>query len=171
MKKLIIVLVVLFLPLSMLLAVPLSTETFTPTTTDTFTITPTDTVTPTSTMTHTVSPTITATPTISPTFTCSPTPQPKLFAYPNPAAFTDKIAVAYPLDNGKLASKVTIVIFNMGGNEVATIVDDIPANENAGYTSFDIKKLARGTYIYRITIRYADGSEDRLPIKKFAVLK
>ncbi|MCX7698376.1 MAG: T9SS type A sorting domain-containing protein [Candidatus Goldbacteria bacterium] len=158
MKKISIIFFISFIFLSFSFA-QTSTETPTITKTKTETITPTLTETP----------TITSTPTITPTFTNSPTPQASVFAYPNPAAFRDNIFIAYPSKTGKAEDikRVVITVYSINGDYVAQIVDDAPN----GYTEFKIDKLARGTYLYKVLVRYNDGTEEIHKYKKFAIIK
>lgn len=138
-----------------------STETATPT--ETLTFTPTDT--PTETQTFTNTPTITSTPTNTPTNTPA-VPVDKIIAYPNPA-YGEKIIIAYPLAKDKTPKKVKIIINSVDGSEAGRIYDYSPN----GYTEFNIKNLARGVYFYRINIEYSDGTKEKLPHKKFAIIK
>jgi hypothetical protein len=140
-----------------------------------FADTPTDTPTATETLTETITPTFTETPTITftstitPTYTNSPTPQASVFAYPNPAAFRDNIFIAYPSKTGNASDlkRVIITVYSINGDYVAQIVDDTPN----GYTEFKIDKLARGTYFYKVLVRYNDGTEEIHKYKKFAIIK
>lgn len=157
--------------------VPTSTITRTSTITPTHTISRTHTNTPTVTNTHTNSPTASPTFTITPTFTNSPTPQQDVYAYPNPAAYRDTMFVAYPskfcsapaptpcVDNN--FKRVIITIYGANGDYVSRITDDFPN----GFTEFDITKLARGTYIYKVLVRYEDDTEDIYKYKRFAIIK
>lgn len=135
---------------------------------DTPTFTPT--LTPTITESMTVTPTITATFTITPTFTNSPTPQAVgMYAYPNPAAYRHTMGITYPVKTGKASAlkNVEIKIYAANGDYAAHIIDGTPN----GYTVFNIDKLARGTYIYKVIVRYLDGTEDNYPYKKFSIIK
>jgi hypothetical protein len=153
-----------------------STDTVTPTITETVTTTITETVSPTSTETNettlTVTQTITETAspvstfTITETFTCTATPQGKVFAYPNPV-YTNTLTIAYPIDGSRSVQTAQIKIYNLKGDNVAVITDDSPH----GYTPFQIDKLARGTYFYRVTINYLGGSTVTTKYEKFSVIK
>lgn len=140
-------------------------QTDTPTETATDTFTPTETYTLTSTFTITETPTITQTPTATATSTPAIPPD-KIIAYPNPA-YGEKIVIAYPLLKNKTPKLVTIIINSVEGSEAGRIYDFSPN----GYTEFNIKNLARGIYIYKIKIEYTDGSSEKLPHKKFAIIK
>ena len=149
---------------------PTSTETSTATVTPTITGTPpTATYSPTATGTFTVTPTITPSSTITQTWTASPTPQASVFAYPNPAAYRDTMFIAYPSKTNNAADikRVIITIYGANGDYVSRIIDDTPN----GYTEFNITKLARGMYIYKVLVRYLDGTEDKYTYKKFAIIK
>lgn len=136
---------------------PTETATETGTTTATFTFTETYTVTQTPTITSTPTNTATQTPAIPPD---------KIIAYPNPA-YGEKIMIAYPLNKNKTPKTVTIILNSADGSEAGRIYDFSPN----GYTEFNIKNLARGIYIYKIKIEYTDGSSEKLPHKKFAIVK
>ena len=193
MKKLLLALIILAAGAGLSLAytptdtpTPGDTNTFTPTPVDTFTSTPTGTVTPTinlsdtvtdtdtvtPTETDTVTPTITPTYTITPTWTPWPvmaaTPQENVFAYPNPAKSGGRMAVAYPVDSVKTAYKVMVTIYGADGSYAAKAEDDGPS---FGYTVIDISKFSRGVYIFKVVISYTDGTEQALPMRKFAVVK
>jgi hypothetical protein len=129
----------------------------------------TETLTATITETLTNTPTITPTFTITQTYTSSPTPQASVYAYPNPAVHRDTMFVAYPSKYGSASyfKRVIITIYGANGDYVARITDDFPN----GYTEFNITKLARGTYVYKVLVRYQDGTEDLYKYKKFAIIK
>jgi len=84
--------------------------------------------------------------------------------YPNPFNPTTTISYQLPAD-----SRVTLTIFNLLGQEIATLVDDMRL---AGYheTSWNAASFASGTYIYRIVARDLNGkatvSQKRLVIVK-----
>ncbi len=158
--KLILIFVFIFIFEGLILA-----QTDTPTETVTDTSTPTETYTETQTFTITETPTITQTPTSTSTPTPAIPPD-KIIAYPNPA-YGEKIVIAYPLPKNKIPKQVTIVINSVDGSESGRIYDFSPN----GYTEFNIKNLARGIYIYKIKIDYTDGSSEKLPHKKFAIIK
>jgi hypothetical protein len=171
------------LPVLSMASTPTFTETETGTETSTATITETASITETSTetadvtttvtrtITDTYTDTATSTPTftITPTFTSSPTPQASVYAYPNPAAYRDTIFIAYPSKTGLATDikRVLITVYGANGDYVSRITDDTPN----GYTEFNITKLARGTYIYKVLIRYQDGTEETFKYKKFAIIK
>ncbi|MGA3287978.1 MAG: S8/S53 family peptidase [Bacteroidota bacterium] len=64
--------------------------------------------------------------------------------YPNPFNPTTKIAYTIPV-----ASKVTLKIFNLLGQLVATLVDE-QQEANTYVKEFDASRLASGTYFYQI---------------------
>jgi hypothetical protein len=64
--------------------------------------------------------------------------------YPNPFNPTTKITYTIPT-----ASKVTLKIFNLLGQLVATLVDE-QQEANTYVKEFDASHLASGTYFYQI---------------------
>jgi len=116
---------------------------------------------PTTTQTSTASSTVTPTPTIS-------TPQGKVFTYPDPAKIGQIMFFAYPVKDNNLSNLkyVDILIYNVNGDKVYEVVDSQPD----GYTAFDTSSLARGVYIYKIIVHYADGSAVKQDYHKFAVV-
>ncbi|MCE5300404.1 MAG: hypothetical protein LLG37_05965 [Spirochaetia bacterium] len=163
MKKLFFI-VPFLLVLSLTAFADTATDTPTPTITETATESLTETVSPTFTETSTITETFT----ITPTFTVTPTPQPKIIAYPNPAAYTDKLFIAYPLkESPAVAQRVIIIINAANGDEAGRVYDDSPN----GYTEVNIHDYARGIYFYRVRIRYTDGSEVLSEKFKFAIIK
>jgi hypothetical protein len=64
--------------------------------------------------------------------------------YPNPFNPTTKITYAIPT-----ASKVTLKIFDLLGQHVATLVDE-QQEANTYVKEFDASRLASGTYFYQI---------------------
>ncbi len=150
--------------IALLASAALFASTETPTETATVTETVTQTNTPDWTATET--PTITMTHTITATPTMTPTPQQKVIAYPNPA-YSNTMGIAYPLDNSKTVRKAEIKIYNAAGEKVLTVIDDDPH----GYTKFDIARLSRGVYFYRIKITYNDGTETKTEPEKFSVIR
>jgi hypothetical protein len=77
--------------------------------------------------------------------------------------------IAYPSKTGNASDikRVIITIYAINGDYVAQIVDDMPN----GYTEFKIDKLARGTYLYKVMVRYNDDTEDVHKYKKFSIIK
>jgi len=165
MRKFLFLAIFLTVPAALLLAITdTPTETVTATVTETVTETVTQTNTPDWTATET--PTITMTHTITATPTMTPTPQQKVLAYPNPA-YSNTMGIAYPLDSAKTARLVEIKIYNAAGEKSMTVIDDDPH----GYTKFDIAKLSRGIYFYRLKVIYADGTEVKPDPEKFSVIR
>ena len=83
--------------------------------------------------------------------------------YPNPFNPTTKIDYALPLD-----SKVNIVIYDMLGREIKSVVQE---QQKAGYYTVQINAtdFASGTYFYRM-IANANGNNNIIT-KKLSVIK
>jgi hypothetical protein len=131
------------------------------------TVTPTVTATGTETVTYTITPTSTITPTFTP-WPVPQAPQGKVFAYPNPAAFTNRMAIAYPVNSTKTPISVMVVIKAISGDEAGRVYDTGPY---WGYIAVDITNFARGIYMFKVVVTYSDGTTDTTPYSKFAVIK
>ncbi len=85
--------------------------------------------------------------------------------YPNP--FNPSTTIRYAVPN---ESKVSISIFNLLGQEVATLVNDV---QPAGYheVQFNASDLSSGVYLYRINAVSSAGSKEFTSTKKFILLK
>ncbi|MBK7629956.1 MAG: T9SS type A sorting domain-containing protein [Ignavibacteriales bacterium] len=85
--------------------------------------------------------------------------------YPNP--FNPSTTIRYAVPN---ESKVSISVFNLLGQEVATLVNDI---QSAGYheVEFNASELSSGVYLYRINAVSSVGSKEFTSTKKFVLLK
>jgi hypothetical protein len=88
-----------------------------------------------------------------------PTAYSLLQNYPNP--FNPSTTIEFGLPN---ASNVTLKVYNMLGEEVASVVNQ---TMTAGYHTvvFDASKLASGMYIYRIV------AGNFIQVKKMTMLK
>ena len=73
--------------------------------------------------------------------------------YPNP--FNPTTTICYQLTND---SKVNLKVYNLLGQEVATVVDEV---RSAGYHRelFDAGRQASGMYVYRIVYTNGDGKQ------------
>ncbi len=85
--------------------------------------------------------------------------------YPNP--FNPSTTIRYALPN---ESKVSISIFNLLGQEVATLVNDV---QSAGYHEvvFNAANLSSGVYLYKINAVSSVGSKEFSSTKKLILLK
>jgi hypothetical protein len=83
--------------------------------------------------------------------------------YPNPFNPSTKIDFDIPYDG-----KVSIILYDMSGREVATLVNDV---KPAGYytQSFNASNLASGMYFYRITAN--GGNQNFVMTKKMVLIK
>ena len=90
--------------------------------------------------------------------------------YPNPFNPTTTIRYAVPSP-----SKVTLKIYNMLGQEISTLVDDV---RETGFYKLEWNgrnqhgnQVATGIYFYRIDAKPADGSATFTSLKKMLLLK
>ena len=85
--------------------------------------------------------------------------------YPNPFNPSTTIRYALPTE-----SKVAITIFNLLGEEIATLVNDV---QSSGYHEvvFNAATLSSGVYLYRINAVSSTGSKDFNSTKKLILLK
>ncbi len=102
-------------------------------------------------------------------------PVPKAFAlyqnYPNP--FNPTTTITFDLPE---ASNVTLKIYNILGQEVATLLDHAATDAGNQAVDFDASRLASGVYLYRIVAEQLnnDGSASSKPftqVKKMVLLK
>lgn len=148
-------------------ASPTNTYTSTYTMTPTYTFTITNTFTPTSTFTSTLTFTNTSTPTITPT----PTP-PFEFehktSYPNP--FKDSTNILYYVNRD---SKVTVKVFTVSGEKIATLTQDAVTGYNRllwNGTNDSNNKASSGVYLY--SIQAVSGSDrSKLIWSKLTILR
>jgi hypothetical protein len=85
--------------------------------------------------------------------------------YPNP--FNPVTAISYQLPT---VSYVTLRVYNLLGQEVATLVDGL---QDAGYkmVEFDASNLSSGVYFYRIEARATNASTRFSDVKKMMVIR
>ncbi len=85
--------------------------------------------------------------------------------YPNPFNPTTTIRYALPTE-----SKVSISIYNLLGQEITTLVNDV---QSSGYHEvvFDASSLSSGVYLYRINAVSSAGSKEFSSTKKLILLK
>ncbi len=151
------------------------TPTVTPSITRTCTVTPTNTNTPpdtpTSTPTYTITPTRTVTPTISPTSTVTPTLTPyapgkdEVITYPSPARGQDLWFYYY----AEGPSKVRIEIYNVLGEKCKVLEDQATGAEYCR-THWDIRAVASGVYLYRLSMETSQGVRE-YEVRKLVIVK
>ena len=85
--------------------------------------------------------------------------------YPNP--FNPSTTIRYAVPN---ESKVSITVFNLLGQEIATLINDI---QPAGYheVTFNAANLSSGVYLYRINAVSSINSKEFTSTKKFILLR
>jgi hypothetical protein len=84
--------------------------------------------------------------------------------YPNP--FNPSTTVRYQLP---VASMVKLVVYDMLGREMATLVNDM---QQAGIHQMEYSpNLPSGTYFYRITVTGSDGSTSFSDVKRMTLVK
>jgi hypothetical protein len=82
--------------------------------------------------------------------------------YPNPFNPTTTIDFTLPAD-----AFVTLKVYNMLGQEVATLVDREEMTEGSNTVEFDANRLATGVYYYRLLVN--DGEFQQ--VKKMMLMK
>jgi len=158
-------------------ATPTPTLVVTKTSTITRTITRTTTRTPTPTQSTTLTPTGTPTRTCTPVYTYTLTPTVartglpgvgvnEVIAYPQPAT-GDNLCFYCP-SNG--AARILIEIFNLTGEKVK-IMPETLVESGIRITSWDIRDVAPGVYIYRSKSDFAGGVTTVSSWKKLVILK
>jgi hypothetical protein len=87
--------------------------------------------------------------------------------YPNP--FNPSTTIRYELPR---ASHVVLMVFNILGQEVATLVDE---TQEPGYKSvqWDASGVSTGMYFYRLQVRPTEGGQagDYVSAKKLMLLR
>lgn len=85
--------------------------------------------------------------------------------YPNP--FNPSTTIRYAVPN---ESKVSITVFNLLGQEVATLVNDVMS---AGYheVNFNASDISSGVYLYRINAVSSENSKEFTSTKKLILIK
>ncbi len=153
-----------------LIVVTTATKTATPT------ISPTRT--PTSTITQTL--TITQTSTITPTYTITPTPMPtstvtpwilpveaEAVAFPNPTT-GDQVKFMYSLSE---PARIFIDIYNLAGFKIAHLEEKQQPRQSNLVTTWDIRDVAPGVYLYKISFGTLDGRRRTGKIKRLVVAR
>ncbi len=88
--------------------------------------------------------------------------------YPNP--FNPTTTIEFTLSH---ASIVTLKIYNLLGQEVATVFDGTAMDQGEKSVEFDANRLASGVYFYRIIARNLDGGSQisQEAVKRMVVIK
>jgi hypothetical protein len=86
--------------------------------------------------------------------------------YPNPFNPTTTISFELPM-----RSVVTLKVYNMLGQEVATLLDNQELDDGAQELLFDASSLATGAYFYRITAEGVSDAEDGVQGEYFVSVK
>jgi len=81
--------------------------------------------------------------------------------YPNPFNPTTKINFTLPS-----ASKVTLEVFNVLGQKVATLINNKALNSGAHSHAFDASNLSSGLYIYRLNVGSSFTSSKKMMLIK-----
>ncbi|MCD4814217.1 T9SS type A sorting domain-containing protein [bacterium] len=145
-----------------------ATKTITPTITLTATRTPTYTITPTFTYTPTITPTYTITPTITQTASVTPWPVPQgdVIVYPNPAS-GDQVTFMYSLS---APADISIDIYNLLGYKVAHLEDNNKIANINRKTTWNIKDIAPGVYLFQASVKSAQGTSKN-KIRRLVITK
>jgi len=146
-----------------------ATKSATPTITLTFTKTFTYTITPTYTVTPTITPTYTITPTITKTMTITPWPVPggDAIAFPNPAS-GDQVTFMYSLG---APADISIEIYNLRGYKVAHLEDNNKSAQINRKTTWDIRHIAPGVYLYQVIVKSTDGRISKNRMRRVVITK
>jgi fibronectin type 3 domain-containing protein len=88
--------------------------------------------------------------------------------YPNP--FNPETMIRYTIPNTNSAHRVILKVYNVLGNEIATLVE---RDQDAGYyeVRFDGKTFPSGTYFCRIAITNGKGALVFTDVKKLVLIK
>ena len=76
--------------------------------------------------------------------------------YPNPFNPTTTIEFSIPED-----AFVTLKVYNMLGQEVATLIDRDELDSGENYVDFDANYLSTGVYYYRIVVNTSGGKDSQ----------
>ncbi len=153
-----------------LIVITTATKTATPTISPTITQTPTITKTLTITQTSTITPTYTISPTLMPTSTPLPLIIPAEeyeMVYPNPAS-GDRVKFMYSLSE---PAHVFIDIYNLAGFRIARLEEKHQPAQSNLVTTWDIRDVAPGVYLYKISFETLDGRRRTGKIKKIVVAR
>ncbi len=86
--------------------------------------------------------------------------------YPNP--FNPVTVISYQL---KVKSLVTLTVFNIAGQEIATLVNDELQDEGIQEFRFDATNIASGMYFYRLVAQGIGNSDEGKEGEKFVSVK
>lgn len=86
--------------------------------------------------------------------------------YPNP--FNPRTRLRFVIQNSSI---VTLSVYNILGNTVATLVDGKRISEGSHEINFDASGLASGVYYYRLVAQTERSGETFVSVKKMVVMK
>jgi hypothetical protein len=86
--------------------------------------------------------------------------------YPNPFNPTTQISFMLPQ-----ASIVTLRVYNILGQEVATLLNNSPLNEGEQHAVFNASNYPSGVYFYRISTQGTDGKNYFQDVKRMVLIK
>jgi hypothetical protein len=86
--------------------------------------------------------------------------------FPNP--FNPSTTIEFTLPQ---ATRVTLKVYNMLGQEVATLLDRADMEEGEQSVTFDAAALSSGVYLYRIVTQPLDGGQTFQQVKRMVLVK
>jgi hypothetical protein len=86
--------------------------------------------------------------------------------YPNPFNPTTTIDFVLPTEGF-----VTLKVYNMLGQEVATLLNQEEMTDGDNTVEFDATAFSSGVYYYRLTLNNSEGGQEFTAVKKMMLLK